>query len=504
LGKKARFVQAIDALKNPSKAKKSNAVESKTGNTGGTNEDKEKLKAAQKRIAELENKVKDLTNEQIKATTEFDTKSTEWNEKKTALEEEMKLLTDENKSLNDALRIKSARLESLAKSNKGSKNMTGILKVSNVGSKSPGTSRCVTLPVSPKATKPDMKKKKTLDDLDIRTKSRSSSRSKEREKNSSSRSNRRAQSVEPTTRARTNYSGRKARSATVHKRPTSKQKGIPKNKNDVVYVLDEDLAALDNPKEVADRITKQVVCGDWLAEFSALNDLRTLALHHTKLVTPLFPEILTRLATQLENLRSSIVKNSLMCTRVFFQTFGPEGQMDGFVAKNIIILVKCATENNKFLAEEGDLVLEEMVNSATQKKVLYACIDAAGENSPSYQAKGSQFMVESMRRMEPLQFDEKILKKLVNVLPPLLYAKMVECRNYANEAVKVLGEQCANAGSSTAKLLDLLCSRMIDKKFSDRWEKSLKEGKKLVNTELAKKNESTYRRRKKKASKKKK
>lgn len=269
-------------------------------------------------------------------------------------------------------------------------------------------------------------------------------------------------------------------SSKSRKKIPKKKHGIPLNKNDVEYVDEDELKGVSDPKALLAKSSKKLKCGNWREEFNALDDIRTLIIHHSEVVIPVLSDILDKVGEQLANLRSSIVKNALLCLRACFLKFGPGGLVDKFFHRLIQPLIRCATDGNRFLAQEGNETLEVMVDCINRKKVLKELIIAIEMRAPAQKAKALQYIAQCTKLMGPAIVDQHLLDPLIRVLPPLLYANAPECRTHAQSTVKNIGYSCAKAGPSAFKELNSIANRHVQSNVRDRWDKALNAGKEMA------------------------
>ena len=139
------------------------------------------------------------------------------------------------------------------------------------------------------------------------------------------------------------------------------------NAHPVAEVSTEELTPVDNPDSelrscigcLASIVASKHTKVKWEEQFHAITTARQLAMHHQEVITPQLHALILALAPSVESLRSSVVKNAIVCFGEMFVSL--ERALDPELEYVITPLVKKAGEvSNQFLSAEADMALERM------------------------------------------------------------------------------------------------------------------------------------------------
>lgn len=247
------------------------------------------------------------------------------------------------------------------------------------------------------------------------------------------------------------------------------------------YLEEDQLEDLQDPPGALAKAVVNLTCGNWRDEFAAMDDIRALVTFHKELLEPELAAITRQLTEQLQNLRSSIVKNATLCFRALFVRMGPD--MDKFLDKLGPVLLRKAADPNKFVAAEGMTTMQAVVDHASAKKCMRFIIPLTLDKAKAIRSVATLFLLETVKKSGKEVFDANggsVLGELVNALAPLLYAATTDCRALAKDAVFILGQLANAEGGKTKKEFEQTCARKVESKYRERFDAALVPPKKKV------------------------
>lgn len=293
-----------------------------------------------------------------------------------------------------------------------------------------------------------------------------------------------------------------------HAKPKSRGKAKAKVMEGVeaIYTENEDLTISGRPENVLKQAVAALNAGtdNWKRQFEALNEMRYLTLHHHDLIKPQLKDITKTLLGNVGNLRSSIIKNSLMCLQEFFNQF--MHLMDKTLHVSVPILVRRSTEKNKFLRKAGEDCCDSMVaNCSPLKLIKELMITARQDKDTMMKERAVHFTYGSLEELGESICEEKnrnSLEDVITTIGPLMYNKSPTVRESASNVAKIVVDNVVSTGQIEA--FRRIVQLRVEKRWSDKLEITLE--KKLGGQSTSKKStaKKTRKTTKNKSSKKKK
>jgi len=268
---------------------------------------------------------------------------------------------------------------------------------------------------------------------------------------------------------KTNVVAKKPKKKTAKK----KKKKIPKVKGskvmtgvEAIYTDSADLTITGRPEDVYKQVQIQINKGpeNWKESFEALNNLRYLCIHHSDMLKKDLKPLTRSLLTQLDNLRSSIQKNSLLCFEEFYRMF--KHRMDKTLHLTIPKLVRKATDSNDFISEAGNDACNTMVDYCTPKELLKEfMITIRQEKATSMKERAAFYANIAVERLNTSICTDKnnpILDDVVTTTCPIMYDKNPNTRETANALMSNIVDFCLEKGKENAlkKILDYNVQKM--------------------------------------------
>lgn len=271
--------------------------------------------------------------------------------------------------------------------------------------------------------------------------------------------------------------------STRHRAKTSKgprQKHSSNLDANVKYTDTEDLEIDGSPKEVYRKSKETIKKGPdyWKEIFEGLNDLRYLAVHHPKILEKDINKLVTALLPHVTNLRSSIVKNTLLLFEEMFIHIN--SGMDKTLKFLLAEIIRKSADSNDFLAEGGVSCSKIMVLHCTPKILLTELIIMAQkEPSTTVRGKAVFFTHECISvRLNQDIFEKKYkstLEDIITTLSPLLHDKSQETRQITVKlSTLILDSAIATGNIGSVKKIVKTSSKM-NSKYADKMVALIKE-----------------------------
>ncbi|XWS39030.1 hypothetical protein CRYUN_Cryun18bG0015300 [Craigia yunnanensis] len=112
---------------------------------------------------------------------------------------------------------------------------------------------------------------------------------------------------------------------------------------------------------------------DWVKVCKSLNDARRLSLYHSTLLLPILEKVMLVVVKAMKNPRSALCKTSIMAASDIFNAFGEKllASTDSSAFDQLLLqLLLKASQDKKFVFQEADRSLTEMVKSITPLPLL--------------------------------------------------------------------------------------------------------------------------------------
>ncbi len=155
---------------------------------------------------------------------------------------------------------------------------------------------------------------------------------------------------------------------------------------------------------------------NWQAQFNSLNSIRRLCIFNSDLITPklfvfvrsLFQSkilyffcsrhaIVVSVLSFVNNLRSSLSKNAMICLTDMFEHIGR--YMDPEVESVVPILLKKTGEANRFINDQAIKAIQAMILHASEERCLSSLISFADNKSASIRGDTAKLINQCMKKM---------------------------------------------------------------------------------------------------------
>eukprot|EP00163_Fabomonas_tropica_P001966 TRINITY_DN1145_c1_g1_i2.p1 TRINITY_DN1145_c1_g1~~TRINITY_DN1145_c1_g1_i2.p1 ORF type:complete len:1334 (-),score=342.97 TRINITY_DN1145_c1_g1_i2:21-4022(-) len=204
----------------------------------------------------------------------------------------------------------------------------------------------------------------------------------------------------PTSRARpngsaggggggTSFSQKASRAATVSGAP-SRSLG-ERNAKPMEEVATEDLQPCVNPERTL-RDALKAIDGNgeaWEKIFEAVTNIRRMAVHNPEVLLPQLHSVVLKVIVVLDNLRSQLSKNAVICFTDMFTYLGRS--MDPEL-ETVIPNLLSKTQSSGFISDEVDRALEAMIVNASTSRALATLLTHAQHRHKAIRVKSAQFI----------------------------------------------------------------------------------------------------------------
>lgn len=155
----------------------------------------------------------------------------------------------------------------------------------------------------------------------------------------------------------------------------------------VEYIASENLPDLNSPQECIKTLGSRLDSKDWLLVCEALTNARQLSLFHSSSLEPELRNVVNAILKSLKNPRSALVKTSLMTSADLFRAF-KDKLLSNLDALLLQLLLK-ASEDKRFVAEEGERALLALTSSLSPVPLLEKLKPYSVHKSPKVRAKAA-------------------------------------------------------------------------------------------------------------------
>jgi hypothetical protein len=145
--------------------------------------------------------------------------------------------------------------------------------------------------------------------------------------------------------------------------------------DDSNYLSTAELQPFDSPAEGLKGALKSIKSSDWQQRFESVNALRRLAVNHTELITGQIKTLIRDIRGEVDSLRSSLSRNSLMLLTELFQNAAR--LMEPELEVIFPSILKRSGESNAFLAEEANKCLTVASQCCNEVKTINTLINLA-------------------------------------------------------------------------------------------------------------------------------
>jgi hypothetical protein len=224
------------------------------------------------------------------------------------------------------------------------------------------------------------------------------------------------------------------------------------------YTSSVDLQPLLNPQAELKDIHRKLHLADWKLQFSALDTLRRLFVHHSELLQSalVLKDLSKDIALFIVNLRSCLIRNSLMCVADFARKL-PK-LMDPELPTLLPHVLKRASEGNVFLVEEANRSLEAIVENLPETKLFQQLLLQSQGKLAAIKVPIANCILKSIQLHGMRLLPNKEFPKILKQLAVFIGAPQNELRAVAKECFTVLASYIGTES------LDRLIKPLLDAK----------------------------------------
>eukprot|EP00656_Telonema_subtile_P027970 TRINITY_DN3018_c0_g4_i1.p1 TRINITY_DN3018_c0_g4~~TRINITY_DN3018_c0_g4_i1.p1 ORF type:complete len:1396 (+),score=276.82 TRINITY_DN3018_c0_g4_i1:162-4349(+) len=212
-----------------------------------------------------------------------------------------------------------------------------------------------------------------------------------------------------------------------------------------------DLAPLPNPSRALEGCMAAITVDKWDTQLDALTQLRQLAVHNPETLQGNIGQIHKDVLNSCNSLRSNLAKNALRCMCDLFERLGRA--MDPHIDNTVKVMMNKMTEASGFINGEAERVVDTMVESATDTKVLTSLMAMCDHRHPIIRGKSALFVDRCCQKIGSNIASTGVLDKLLQVLMQYSSDSSQEARSYGKQAIgrlsKLIPTDLERAGRRT-------------------------------------------------------
>lgn len=197
-----------------------------------------------------------------------------------------------------------------------------------------------------------------------------------------------------------------------------------------------DLVALSNPAKALESCMTNIAVDQWDTQLDALTQLRQLAVHNPEVVKTHIAQLQKDVLNSCNSLRSNLSKNALKCMCDLFEGLGRA--MDPHIDNTVKVMMNKMTEASGFINGEAERVVDSMVNSATDTKVLTSLMAMCDHRHPIIRGKSALFVDRCCQKIGSNLASSGVLDRLLQVLMQYASDSSQEARSCGKQAISRL------------------------------------------------------------------
>ncbi|GAB4851289.1 hypothetical protein Ancab_030585 [Ancistrocladus abbreviatus] len=209
------------------------------------------------------------------------------------------------------------------------------------------------------------------------------------------------------------------------------------------YISSADLKPFTDPEVQIQSLIQGLESKDWMKICDSLNDARRFAIYHSALLLPMLEKVMLVLVKAMKNPRSALCKTSIMASSDLFNGYGDKllqcTGADAFDHLLLQLLLK-ASQDKRFVCEEADKALKEMVQSVTPLPLLHKLQACVGHANLRVRAKAAMSISSCVAKMRPEELNEFGSVGLIQMAAELLNDRLPEAREAARSVVMSMYE----------------------------------------------------------------
>ncbi|KAL4859361.1 DNA-directed RNA polymerase I subunit 2 [Chlorella vulgaris] len=216
---------------------------------------------------------------------------------------------------------------------------------------------------------------------------------------------------------------------------------------DVEYVAAADLQPVDDTAAALAQAVAGLEASDWVQSVQALNLLRQLVVCHPETCASQLDLVVPLVLKSVRSLRSSVCKTAVMGVVDLYNTYGTAllpltdvgGQLKPASSLLAQLLLKCSSNDKKFVIEEAQRALQVMVASLTASEMLRMLLPYADTHkNPKVRGKAAGAVAEAVARMQPTDLLAFGHPQLLKVAGKLVTDNTPDARDGAKKVIAML------------------------------------------------------------------
>lgn len=205
---------------------------------------------------------------------------------------------------------------------------------------------------------------------------------------------------------------------------------------EIEYVPTADLKDVEDPSEHLATMVERLGSTDWATVCEALNNVRQLTKYHAPSLEGLLEPLVKLVLKAMRNLRSALIKTSLMTMADLLGAFGDK--MLCLLDAVVLELLQKSTQDKKFVKDESDRVLSEMVALLSPIPLLGLLAPYAAHKSPKVRARAIVCIFQAASRLDNGGLEVFGLSRLLKIAGGQISDQLPEARDAAKKlAVRV-------------------------------------------------------------------
>ncbi|XP_062840784.1 uncharacterized protein LOC134300068 [Trichomycterus rosablanca] len=207
--------------------------------------------------------------------------------------------------------------------------------------------------------------------------------------------------------------------------------------------LKEQPLSREQPEWVLAQAFELLSADEWEQKVEGLQCVRTLAEHHKDILMPQLHDITPMLTKEVKNLRSAVSRAAMATLGHLYIHFNKS--MDQYVKSTAGVLLHKAGEANKFIREEVELTLGNMVQNCSPGPVHNALLDTGLTHRNvavrKCAALGLEKLAELMGPAQVLTGKSELTGNFLSGISKLALDPAQEVRSHARKVLKLLATQ---------------------------------------------------------------
>jgi hypothetical protein len=226
-------------------------------------------------------------------------------------------------------------------------------------------------------------------------------------------------------------------------------------------VEEEDLVPFSSPSKELDIAIFNLLSDQWEAQLSGIISIRRLARFHSNVLIDDIHQIVMLLTSFVNNLRSTLSKNAIICYDDLFKNIGRV--IDSDLELIVPSLMKKTAEANHFINNEAEKTLLTIVRNSNPEKVIVSILRFSDQKSASIRASSAMLLNECVEIYQASIFRSKEIGKLLNCICRFLNDSSFESRRWG----RLMAYNLSNMSNSPAEFDNILRRHLSDSKYKE-------------------------------------